>query len=69
MRSACTVVLTITDEATERGLTSLRCMSPVVSRFSDAGMTRRGRCDSPHQGAGPQMILAALDHALHADNT
>src|ERR1700682_3819050 len=29
----------------------------------------RGRCDSPHQGAGPQMILAVLDHALHADNT
>jgi hypothetical protein len=31
MRSACTVVLAITDEATERGLTSLRCMSPVVA--------------------------------------
>jgi hypothetical protein len=28
-----------------------------------------GRCDSPHQGAGPQMTLAVLDHALHADNT
>ena len=33
-----TVVLTITDEATERGLTSLRCMSPVVCRFSAAGI-------------------------------
>jgi hypothetical protein len=22
----------------------------------------RGPCDSPHQGAGPQMILAVLDH-------
>jgi hypothetical protein len=31
--------------------------------------SRRGRCDSPHQGAGPQMILAVFDHALAADYT
>jgi hypothetical protein len=29
----------------------------------------RGRCESRHQGAGPQMILAVLDHALHANST
>jgi hypothetical protein len=35
----------------------------LLLRYGGGDVTRRNR------GTGPQMILAVLDHALHADNT